>query len=97
MPEAVGKFEVQPPAGEDAGLSGKITIRIWLSAKGDIDSIRILSSEVPAAYAQAALGAFEKLRFEPAEINGKPVRSWLDVVIEYADLALDGKRHGENR
>ena len=31
IPEAVGKFEVQPPSGGDTGLAGKITIRIWLS------------------------------------------------------------------
>jgi len=98
MPEAVGKFDIQPPAGGDTGLVGKLTIRIWLSAKGDIDAIRLLSSELPADYAQAALAAFEKLRFQPAEINARQVPSWMDVVIEYADLMRDGKQPtGANR
>ncbi len=93
MPEAEGVFDIQPPAGGDTGISGKVTIRIWLSAKGHTDSIRMLSSDLPAAYSQAALAAFGALRFRPAEIDGTPVRSWMDVVIEYADPArVGGKR-----
>ena len=99
MPEAEGVFDIQPPAGGDTGINGKVTIRIWLSAKGHTDSIRMLSSDLPAAYAQAALAAFEALRFRPAEINGTPVGSWMDVVIEYADQARIGGKSpdGGNR
>ena len=86
MPEAVGQFDIQPPAGGDTGLGGKMTIRIWISEKGGIDSMRVLDSGLPVAYATAALAAFEKMKFEPGEINRQPVRSWVDVVIEYADF-----------
>lgn len=89
MPVGIGSFEIQPPAGGDTGIGGKLTIRVWISAKGGIDSLRVLASGVPAAYAEAALAAFEKMRFEPGEIDGVRVQSWADVVIEYADFRRD--------
>ena len=89
MPEGIGIFDVQPPAGGDSGIGGKVTLRIWIGAKGGIDSVRVLSSGLPAEYADAALAAFGKMRFTPGEINGVPVPSWLDVVIEYADFQRD--------
>lgn len=86
MPVGIGAFDIQPPVGGDTGIGGKMTIRVWISAKGGIDSVRVLASGLPAAYAEAALAAFEKMRFEPGEINGVQVQSWADIVIEYADF-----------
>jgi TonB family protein len=86
MPEAIGRFDIQPPAGGDTGLGGKMTIRIWIGMNGVIDRVRVLDSGLPQAYADAALAAFEKLHFAPGEIAGVPVKSWVEVVIEYADF-----------
>jgi TonB family protein len=86
MPEAISKFDIKAPSGGDTGLGGKMTIRIWISAKGAIDRVRVLSSGLPADYGEAALAAFEKLRFSPGEIDGAPVQAWADIVIEYADF-----------
>lgn len=86
MPVGISMFDIQPPAGGDTGIGGKMTLRIWISAKGGIDSVRVLASGLPAAYAEAAIAAFEKMRFEPGEINGVQVQSWVDIVIEYADF-----------
>jgi TonB family protein len=86
MPEAIGRFDIQPPAGGDTGLGGKMTIRIWIGMNGAIDRVRVIDSGLPQDYADAALAAFEKLRFAPGEIAGVPVKSWVEVVIEYADF-----------
>lgn len=86
MPVGIGSFDIQPPAGGDTGIGGKLTLRVWISAQGGIDSLRVLASGLPAAYEQAALAAFGKMRFAPGEIEGVPVQSWVDVVIEYADF-----------
>jgi len=86
MPEGIGIFDIQAPAGGDTGLGGKLTIRVWINAKGGIDNLRVLASGLPADYEQAALAAFENMRFAPGEVNGVPVQSWMDIVIEYADF-----------
>jgi len=89
MPQAVGIFDIQPPAGGDTGLGGKVTVRIWIGANGAIDRARVLSSGLPESYVEAAVAAFEKLRFEPGEIGGVPVKSWVEIVIEYTDFRDD--------
>lgn len=86
MPEAIGRFDIQPPDGGDTGKDGRITIRVWISAGGVVEHTQLLASGLPAAYEKAALAAFGNLRFKPGEIGGKPVPTWADVVIEYADF-----------
>lgn len=86
MPEAVSIFSVDPPAGGDTGLVGKVTIRLWIGADGAVDRARVVDNGLPQPYADAAVTAFERMRFEPGQIDGKPVRSWVEVVIEYSDF-----------
>ena len=86
MPEAVSIFSVEPPAGGDTGLVGKVTVRLWIGADGAIDRVRVVGNGLPQAYADAAAAAFERMRFEPGQIGGLPVKSWVEVVIEYSDF-----------
>lgn len=86
MPEAISTFDIRPPAGGDTGLDGRMTIRVWIGTSGAVEHAQLLSSGLPAVYERAALKAFGKLSFKPGQIDGKPVPSWADVVIEYADF-----------
>ena len=86
MPEAIGQFDVQPPAGGDERITGKLSLRLWIDEAGTLERLKILASELPKAYEDAAVAAFGRLRFTPGEINGVAVRTSLDVVIEYADF-----------
>lgn len=86
MPEAVGRFDVQAPAGGDQGVTGKISLRLWIDESGRLERLKVLDSELPQAYEDAAVDAFKRLQFTPGEINDVPVRASLDVVIEYADM-----------
>jgi TonB family protein len=97
MPQAIGIFDIRPPAGGDTGLGGKMTVRIWIGANGAIDSARVLDSGLPQPYAEAALAAFENLRFVPGEIGSVPVKSWVEIVIEYADFRDEVKTAGRVR
>ena len=89
MPDAISRFDIKAPVGGDTGLGGKITIRVWINAKGGLDNVRVVANGLPADYAEVALAAFGKLRFSPGQINGVPVPAWADIVIEYADFTRD--------
>ncbi len=89
MPEAVSIFRVEPPSGGDTGLVGKVTVRLWIGADGAIDRVRVVDNGLPQAYADAAAAAFERMRFEPGQVAGVPVKSWVEVVIEYSDFRDD--------
>lgn len=87
MPQAIGRFDVQPPPGGDEGIHGKLSMRLWIDETGTLERLKVLASDLPKPYEDAAVAAFSRLRFAPGEINGAAVRTSLDVVIEYADLA----------
>lgn len=86
MPEAISNFEPHLPASEDNGTGGKLSVRLWINESGSLDRLSVLSSELPETFENAALAAFKQMRFRPGEIEGMPVKVWLDIVIEYADL-----------
>ena len=86
MPEAISRFDVLPPAGGDQGITGKLSLRLWIDESGRLERLKVIESELPKAYEDAAVEAFMRLHFTPGEIKGVPVRVSLDVVIEYADM-----------
>ena len=87
MPEPLTKFDPQLSKAEDHGLGGAISVRIWINDEGLVDRIIVLSSELPEAFDNAALNAFRQVHFAPGEIDGKPVNTWVDIVVQYSDLS----------
>jgi len=67
-----------PEAARAAGLSAEVLLELDLSAEGQVLEARLLR---PAGqgFDEAALGAGRRLRFSPAEIDGKPAA----VTLEY--------------
>jgi TonB family protein len=93
MPIALSEPDLQQPAAPGAALKGKVSIRLWLNESGEIDRIAAVQSDLPAEIEAMALAAFLKMRFRPGKIKDIPVKSWVDVVIQYDDGQL---RPGES-
>ena len=71
-----------------AFTSGKVVLKVWINERGAVISVELEDSDVPDAVAAAATAAFEKLRFEPGEINGRPVATLMRIEVSYdEDLA----------
>lgn len=83
MPQALSDFDPELPATPELKPGSRMELRLRLSHVGEIDGLAILETDVPAALADAVLGAFMRMRFRPAEINGKPVSSESVVVIGF--------------
>ena len=66
-----------------AFTSGKVVLKVWINEQGAVISVEIEDSDVPDAVAAAATAAFEKLRFEPGEINGRPVATIMRIEVSY--------------
>ena len=68
--------------------SGKVILKVWINELGAVVSVDLDESDVPESVADAALAAFAKLRFEPGEINGRPVATLMRIEVSYdEDLA----------
>jgi TonB family protein len=85
MPEVDGFFDVPVPPG--LSLHGQIELRLWIDAAGTLDRIAVQSSGVPASYQQAAVAAFQRMRYRPGQIDGRPVAAFVDIVVEMSDRA----------
>jgi TonB family protein len=80
-----GFFDVPVPPG--LSLHGQIELRLWIDAAGTLDRIAVQSSGVPASYQQAAVAAFQRMRYRPGQIDGRPVAAFVDIVVEMSDRA----------
>ncbi|MBI4986468.1 MAG: TonB family protein, partial [Rhodocyclales bacterium] len=84
LPEALTEFVPILPDGAAAHVGGRLELRLWLDRDGRIDRVVLLRTQLPDAVDAAALAAFARMRFRPAEIQGVPVAAWLDTVVEFA-------------
>jgi TonB family protein len=63
---------VYPPIAKAAGAQGVVQVRITVNETGDVINAEIISG--PPLLREAALEAAQQWKFNPTEINGKPVK-----------------------
>lgn len=63
-----------------AGAQGYVILKVLLSAKGDIDRVRVVRP-LPFGLTENAIRAACGIKFDPAIKNGAPVSQW--VTLEY--------------
>jgi protein TonB len=71
-----------PLAARRAGLSGRVTVSAVIGLEGGVESAEVLASSNPL-FDQAALDAVRKWRYRPATMNGRPVRVFFTVVVDF--------------
>lgn len=62
---------------------GVVLIHVLISETGKREGIKIHTPSKHTMLNQAALKAVKKWRFDPYIVNGKPVRSWVEIPIEF--------------
>lgn len=73
-----------PPLLRDSGVQGTVQVRFRIEPDGRVDASTIdvtVSSE--PAFNLIAVRAVEMLRFSPAEVDGRPVRVWAELPIQF--------------
>jgi TonB family protein len=75
---------VYPPDLRDAGVSGTVTLRFRVLRSGAVDpeSVRVVNAAHPG-FADGAVIAVRILQFRPAEVDGKPVRVWVELPVVF--------------
>lgn len=71
-----------PEAARAAGISGRVRVEVTIGTDGSVQGARVLSG-LGHGLDQAALGAAQSARFEPALECGRPVRSTLTIGIRF--------------
>ena len=77
--------KVEPPypqAARRAGLGGRVTLRAVIAEDGTVESVAVFGSTNPL-FDDAAVDAVSKWRYRPALMNGRPVRVYFSVVVNF--------------
>jgi len=71
-----------PRVARQAGLGGRVTVRAVIAPDGSVESVEVFSSTNPL-FNDAAVDAVRKWRYRPALMNGRPVRVFFSVVVDF--------------
>ena len=63
-----------PTRARSRGLEGHVLFSMVVSAEGRLSEVTLLESEPPGVFDDAARGAIESMRCDPAQYQGRPVR-----------------------
>ena len=63
--------------------TGRVVLRLLISASGEVDQARVLSASPPGVFETAALEAFAPAQFLPGRKKGVAVGSQLDVELRF--------------
>ena len=72
-----------PPMALRAGLEGHVDIEAVVLADGRIERIRVVDETPRSVFAQAAIAAVGRWRFEPARHRDHPVNARIRVTVEF--------------
>jgi len=71
-----------PQAARRAGLGGRVTLRAVIAEDGNVESVEVVASTNPL-FDEAAVDAVRKWRYRPALMNGRAVRVYFSVVVNF--------------
>ena len=71
-----------PRVARQAGLGGRVTVRAVIAPDGSVESVEVFASTNPL-FNDAAVDAVRKWRYRPALMNGRPVRVYFSVVVDF--------------
>jgi protein TonB len=82
MPVLVKAFSPSyPTLARDAGIEGRVVLRVTIGADGRVEAASVIRSEVTPAMEKAAIAAVMKFEFTPAMQQSVPVRSLMAVPV----------------
>lgn len=73
-----------PPLLRDAGVTGTVQVRMRVLEDGTVDvgSISVTSS-THEQFNDPSIRSVQRLRFRPAKVNGRPVKVWVELPIQW--------------
>jgi protein TonB len=71
-----------PQVARKAGLGGRVTVRAVIAPDGSVESVEVFASTNPL-FNEAAVDAVRRWRYRPALMNGRPVRVYFSVVVDF--------------
>ena len=72
-----------PRQARQAGIEGSVTMEVLIRPDGTVSNAKIIESDPPRLFDQAAIGAMKKWKFRPKIVDGSPVEQKARQTIEF--------------
>jgi len=83
-PTLISKLElIYPKDAVDKQIEGEVLAKILVSSKGDVSRVKLEKSSGHQILDTATINYVQKLKFLPAELNGKYKDVWTTMVVKY--------------
>jgi protein TonB len=83
-PRALRKVSpVYPHEAKQENIEGQVILRFLVNAKGNVEKPKVVFAKPKGVFEQKALEAIRKWKFKPGEYEGKKVRTWVMLPIEF--------------
>lgn len=87
QPELIGNIDETLREPLDAGIRGRVLIRLYLSQSGKPERVKVLESTLPIEIEGLIVHAFFTASYRPGEIDGQPVMSEMTVEVDLSPTA----------
>lgn len=82
-PQPAEAPDLEPPQDLPIAQSGKMILKLWINARGEVVDITAENNELTEAVTAAVVANFRRTRFMPGERNGERVPSVMRIEIVY--------------
>ena len=79
------RIAVPYPAGVTAGESTEAKIVLFIDDDGSVAKVALAKDQAMTPFARSALSTFERVRYHPAQVDGKPVKVRVVVAVTFED------------
>ncbi len=87
-PQPLAVAELDSPELKPFVATGKLVLRLRIDPRGTVVEVAVEKTELPEVFARTAIAGFLGLRFQPGEVNGRPVGALMRIEVTYDDSRI---------
>ncbi len=72
-----------PPRIVQKQIEGKVLLRLLVDEDGRVERIRVMKAEPKGLFEDSVKEAARQWRYQPAQYQGKPVKTWIEVPMNF--------------
>ncbi|NOZ56300.1 MAG: tetratricopeptide repeat protein [Calditrichaeota bacterium] len=72
-----------PASARNKVLPGTVMVRVLVDERGFVRDVKLITPLEDSDFEMAALRAIRQVRWKPGTLKGKPVRSWVEVPLDF--------------
>jgi protein TonB len=73
-----------PERAQQREIEGRVVVAVLVGVDGQVQQLQINESTPPGVFDDAVLAAVRQWTFEPAQYQGNPVETWVNIPIPFS-------------